>query len=277
MSEDKKAASDICICLPFLRLSAPFPFARRLSPGLPAADAISFCPPGYPFSETEALAIFREFRNLSARDLESMRSSLMRSQIQGEIGQRAEWASLAAFAGAEKRSDPWELTRRLAQQILLWLLVMEENLAEIAALEAQCAACEARLPDHFREGSVGEGDLAERGAESWAAGSWGGAGLWRERAAALQLPMPWRVCVANAAIFLPEEIPLLLQGEMWEHVSELLDFGPARSLKNDSAFGLQEAVAPLWQVLGHSRPARSGDQRLERVYNAPRIWLGMEK
>lgn len=265
----------LCIRLPFLRFAATsrIPFAKSLSPGIPLANA--WLPDNYPYTEAESLALLHEFRQLTKADLESMRSISMRENLQGEVNNRDELAALAKFAGADQKAAVPGLTRKLAQKILLWLYVMEEKLEEIAELEAHCNAVESRLPRHFEEfmsdAEVGHEERQQPDFENSVA--------YIEKN--IGIAIPWRVCVANALIFLPEDMPLLIEGEMLAHLMEMLEFGHVSALTTETTagFDLLEAKAPLWQALGHTRPVSGSgaSEYLENFYNAPRIWLGMVK
>lgn len=212
----------------------------RLWPGHGPADPDAWMPPSYPLSEREASAFLDQLDRLSATDLESMRHGLSRNGVGNEIELRGEMADLLEFAGLDPGPRALALAAVQAQRLLLWRWRWEERLCEIQELERYCAEAMQRLPSEL-DGLEEKRDIEEP-----------------------QSPLrcAWQPVVANAAFFLPPELPLLATGEMACDLAETLEFAPAGAVLR--------ACAPLWQALGHSRPAR-GPAR--DIYNSERIWL----
>lgn len=246
----------LCVRLPFLhpRREPDLPQAKCLCVGLPASGGAAFWRPAdYPYSETEAAAILREFRNLGVGELESMRLRLSQPIVRAEISRHNELAALASFMGAPASVSTCELMRRQAHKILIWLWLFEENLMEIGELEASC----------LYAGEVLKRNFEEPGGE-------------REARAVPEMSnmeelLPWRACAACAAYFIPADMPVLAEGPMLAEMLDALDFQPALDQNLDGV--LLRATGPLWRALGHSRPAE--DEYARDIYNAERIWLGL--
>lgn len=238
-----------CIRLPYLRpRKADPPFALYLCPGHIDADAASWLPPDLPLAQAEAARFSLELARLSLPELECMWLSARRDQAAQQIASQDEMRALAEFAGAATAADPVASAREMAQKLLLWRWFWEECQEEIASLATACELAERRLPAHFRDGQ----------AESQAA-----------RAGGQSQPEPdtmWRPVTANAAFFLPQATGILAEGEMAADLMELLDFKPEANGHGQ----LRQAQAPLWQALGHSRPA-SGSAAA--IYNPERVWF----
>lgn len=231
----------VCIRLPYLRhggLAQPIPGALHLWPGHGSAPDHSWEPQDYPLSPAEANAFLKGLASLSVADLEIMRNNLTSIQVSTEIGIQAEMAELAGFASCAPRPDGNRLAAIQAQKALLWDWIWEGSLDEIARLEAECNAAERRIPSLFHEPD----DFLPPPVH------------------ADELPFPsWRPLVANACVFIPPEIPILAEGPMAAGLLEDLEF-------SDIGDNIMQAVASLWQALGHTRPSSP-------IYNAQRIWL----
>lgn len=192
----------------------------------------------------QAAALLNSLAALSAADLEIMRHAATGAKVKSEIDFLGEMADLACFAGG-KAPDALELARIQAQKLLLWLWLCEENLDAIARLESECAALEQAIPGHFTEpGAAREpkGFASDPG-----------------------IAFSWKTVVANAALFIPPEIPILAGGSMAEDLLELPEFDAGRK----AGFPVR-VEAPLWHILGFSR--KPAGQAAD-FYNFPRVWL----
>lgn len=272
-----------CIRLPYLRGSLPpeldsaqalmpaVPLAQRLWPGhRPGGDSVPegwHQPVNYPFSWAEASACLAAFAALNARDLADERDAADMARQARRAHELGELADLAAFAAREKGEDfsgPGKAARQSfvaeeqAQKLLLWLWLQEEHLAEVAKLAAGCARGLNLLAKGFGEG--GDEALQE------------GPDLGEEPQMQLHeaLIPPWRVAVASVALFVEQDAVFFVEGPMRHELLALLDFRPARDWGErlgctaEDAARMVGAFAPLWRVLGRSRPERP---------DKPRLWL----
>ena len=237
-----------CIRLPFLRPRKTGPqFALYLCPGHIDADAASWLPPDLPLARADAARFSLELARLSLPELECMWLSARRDQAAQKIASQAEMRALAEFAGAAAAVDPVASAREMAQKLLLWRWFWEECQEEIAQLATACELAERSLPAHFGDGQAESPDAM--------------ASRLQPEADAM-----WRPVTANAAFFLPPGTAILAEGEMAVDLMERLDFKP----QAHEPGRLRRAQAPLWQALGHSRPA-SGSAAA--IYNPERVWF----
>lgn len=236
-----------CIRLPSLhdcRSANAIRGEMRLWPGHGPAAPGAWMPPAYPLSERDASAFLEYLEQLSADDLETMRHALTSLHVAHEIRIRDEMADLLEFAGCLSGPRALELARIQAQRLLLWRWRWEEKLAEIQALEQLCQQAERKLPCELQ--GLEEDDCNPSLPEE-------------------QLRCAWQPVVANAAFFLPPELPLLASGEMATDLADAMEFQKTGDVAS--------ACAPLWQALGHSRPARG---LASEIYNCERTWLIIE-
>lgn len=267
--ENSMTALPLCIRLPFLRGPLPegldpgaprmpaAPAALRLWPGHrpPGGEMPEgwHTPLGYPFSHAEAAACLAAFGALDARDLAGARDAADRAQQERRARELGEMADLAAFAhspGEQEATRRPEADARIAaeqaQKLLLWLWLQEERLAELAVLAAGCARGLGRLARGFGE------EAADAACEDDRA----------EPALALHpgLVPPWRPACAGAALFVAEDAVFFVEGPMREELLDNLDFRPAPQWGErlgcapEDAARVVAAEAPLWRVLGRSRP-----------------------
>lgn len=232
-----------CIRLPSLHGYGEAPALAgemRLWPGHGPAVSGAWTPPAYPLSERDARAFLDQLDLLSAGDLETIRHALSRNGIAAGMDLRDEMADLLEFAGLAPGPRALALARIQAQRLLLWRWRWEERLAEISELEQLCEQALQRLP---RELDGLEETTPPAGVQS-------------------PLRCAWQPVVANAAFFLPPELPLLAADEMAVDLAEYLDFTDAGAVFR--------AVAPLWRALGQSRPAQGP---ASEIYNCERTWL----
>lgn len=237
--------------LPHLKplTAAPVEDACCLWPGLPAEGGLPgsyWQPDDYPLAPEEASLIYAELAGLRIAELETIRLALNMHKLNDERDLAGEMADLASFTGQAPRLSASEISRQQAQKTLLWAWLMEEQAAEISALEESCNAAEQRISGLF----------AESGA------------IWKLPAS----PVPvcsWQTILACAAWFLPYDIAIMAEGEMLENMAENCDFAPV----GDGSL-LHECAAPIWQVLGRSRPYHGCDARLAENINTNRRWFG---
>lgn len=232
-----------CIRLPFLR-QAGAAIGRVLWPGHADAPQGAWQPPDYPLAQEEAARFLAGIAELSLADLEAMRLASGINQISDEISWRDELAGLASFAGQGAKPGALLLARVQAQKALLWRWQFEGFLDEIGQLENACAASESSLRDLFSE---------EPGAA--------------QEAAFERMGAPWQPVVASAAFFIPPDLAILADGDMARDLREALAFAPMPN-------GMYGARAPLWLILGHSRPANGA---AADIFNVERQWLVLEK
>lgn len=234
-----------CIRLPFLRASEEtVQSCRSLWPGHGPTPAHAWAPTGYPLDHEAASAFLDALVNISLPELEMMRQTFSVGKIMADINILDEMAALARFAGNRPGTGALDLARTQAQKALLWRWLWEGSLAEIAALEAECNAAEQALPSFFQDNSASVPHAS--------------------RAVKVIQFDSWRSTTANAAVFIPTEMPILVEGRMAEDLTEILEFAPL------SDTDLLEARAPLWQALGLSRPVTG---IAENIYNLNRSWL----
>lgn len=225
-----------------------FPFASYLSPGHRQSDHVSWLPPDLPLGQAEAAQFLKQLGKLSLPELETMRLITRRDYLADSIADQDEKLALAQFCGAPAPQDAFASAREMAQKLLLWRWFWEDCQEQIGSLARTCDEAEKLLPAHFLE-----------------------TGLPADTRASLADPEPepdamWRAVTANAAFFLPLETGILAEGEMARDLAERLEFEPAATASGH----LRKTTAPLWQVLGHSRPARGVG---EKIYNPDRVWF----
>lgn len=241
-----------CVRLPYLRPAGreAMPFARFLSPGLECCQTDEFfAPVDYPWPAATAEAFLADLRRLDYRDLQAMR--LEQGNIRSEIWRRDEMTDLARFAGAKPGATALDLAREQAQKALLWRWLLEESQAEIDSLEKACLASETGLLQ-----CVLDHEETQALAEPCGSGD----------------EYPWQSVAANAAFFLPPDLPVLSEGAMRSDLLDRLDFEETAAYAAKGAACLMKAVAPLWQALGQS--AACGE--LGAMFNAPRVWLALK-
>lgn len=254
----------LCIRLPLLhpRGGRTEPWAMRLSCGAGDGGEGFFCP-DYPMTGAEAQSFLAGLRGLDARDLEGMRLAASRGLMARQVRKADEMAALASFSqsgsAGDSQQSAWKAMLEHAQQLLLWCWLLEEKALEIAAMEARCQEAGQSLLN----------------------------GLWErpEPAAAQSVALddrllpPWRVCLANALLFLPGDAHILAEGALAEELAGRLEMRPCREVAGAEPYpGDMLAVrAPLWLVLGHTGPgsAAAGPLAplLTQIYDCPRIWL----
>lgn len=252
-------AYPLCIRLPYLHveLSArPAPdFAKELWPGLPETD--SGFKPGYPLAPLLARNFMRDARSLDALALDGALHTAINARP--DPGALEELESINNFAAEKELAEVTSAESAVlehAQRALLQVWAAEESALDVARLEAVCARSEKILRQAFLE--------ANHPVEC--------AGC----APDLALLPRWRVCVANAAFFLPPEAAVFIEGEMREELLELMEFMPARAAEPAYEWpeNLVAVRAPLRRVLGSaSAPSRGSAGLFERVYARDRLWL----
>lgn len=263
-------SENFCICLPFLHADAgsgenlPDMFLR-LSPGIGEA-AGSWLPPGYVFTRDEAAGLLASMRGAALGDLESMRILLNPGMAAAQSGFRSEMDELARFAAGDDCGSSLKVRILLeqAQKILLWIWLQEEAWTDIASLSRECASKDASLRGQFTDNPGGSVRKAEKMFEPDAS-----------------IMPSWRICAANAALFVPQGVPFLVEGSMRDEMLEDFAFKPAKdapiSWAESLPPGMLYASAPLWKVLRHTRPDTvfAGKEwgPLENFYNVDRIWL----
>lgn len=274
-------APPLCIRLPFLRgplppeLDAtqahvpPCAAAQRLWPGhRPEGGEVPagwHRPCGYPFGMAEAASLLAAFRGLDARDLAGARDAADRARQQQRARELGEMADLAAFAGAGEDASPRagasaRVAAEQAQKLLLWLWLQEERLADLAELASGCARSLSGLALRF-----GEEEAREPAATA------------PEAALPLHpgLIPPWRVAAASAVLFVSAETVFFVEGPMREELLDSLDFAPAPEWAErlgcapEDADRLVAAEAPLWRVLGRTRPEGPGELRVWITWGRP--------
>lgn len=183
-----------------------------------------------------------------------------------DLRQRDELAAISRFAGDSNLSDDNEtrfaLVREQAQKNLLWLWLQEEILAQISAIADKCARVEASLADCFTEIPP-----QKREPKSFAA----------ELAPDLSLLPSWKVCLANAAIFVPAQIPFFVEGQMANDLAEIMEFENAPQYAGflgcepAESDGIGIARASVASVLGYKNGRAAGS--LGNVYGQERTWI----
>lgn len=199
-------------------------------------------PENYPMTNEQADSFLRQVEALSLPDLDTLRHTFTSSEVASQMDRLDELEQIAKFAGRPGRIDALEAGRIQAQKVLLWRWSQESSLAEIALLEEKCAQAEKAIPECFLEAA------ADVKAQEPLCGS---------------IPASWPSIVANAAFFIPEDIPIAAEGQMAADLDERLRF-------SENTDGWLCAAAPLWTVLGHTRPATG---RAAGVYNVERLWI----
>lgn len=205
-------------------------------------------------------------RDASLGDLERMRIVLNPGMAAAQSGLKIEMDDLARFAAGENGGSSLKVRILLeqAQKILLWIWLQEEVWTDIASLSRDCASKDASLRCQFTE------NPAEKS---------GNAGKMFEPDSSI---MPsWRICAANAALFVPPDMPFLVEGAMRDEMLDDFAFKPVKDAPFPAAESLPQDMlyvsAPLWKVLRHSRPDKifSGKDwgMLDNFYNIDRIWL----
>ena len=255
--------------------------ALRLWPGLPDAPANYFCPDKYPFSPREAKACLGDLQQMGDAALSGLPVGAAAAAGNSRAARRASEMALikgldssdgdtaAALAAEAARKEQLALSQ--AQKALLWAWQQEETFAELAELTASFAHNAGGLtaalgvdPDEDLDGLAPDaltGDLVRLGSPI---------------ALDTGLMPPWRLVTANALYFVPADAPLIAEGPMREDLLELLDFAPAPRwqglLEAAPANAVAvEARAPIWQVLGHTRPTGQPQLDAERVWVTWRI------
>lgn len=287
--------STLCIRLPLLRGPLPrafaasrtapesgpeetpeslFPKALRLWPGLPGQpeDKGWHCPGEYPFNPREAAACLEDLRHLGDVALSGLNVGATAAGNARAARRASELALLEGLSGEDNRAAlAAETARRTviereqAQKALLWAWLQEERLAELAALahrwEGRASGLAAAL------------GVEEDEDESALSGS--DHGLYAGIALDPGLIPPWRLVAANAAWFLPPEVPLLAEGPMAEDLLENLAFRPASRCDGPwsqilgctpAEAEILTARAPLWRAMGRTRPTNVAALDMERVW-----------
>lgn len=250
------------LCMPFLHpdsqpCSLP-PEAKHIWPGLPHCPTEGFWLPGsYPFSPEQAKACLEDMCAMSEAALSGVPlQALAAAQARPEaLREQEEEDALARFARsgdappASGESDMLRL-RTAAQKALLWAWLLEERSRELRELRRSYSVEAARLSDVM---GVEHDDDAQASL----------AALDTQLADDAVPHVPWKMVLANAALFLPLGTSLLItNAAMRNDIGELIEFSPIPPTEA-AALGLspdarcQSARAPLWRVLGHtaSKPA----------------------
>lgn len=196
-----------CIRLPSLHAAGSHPggiICRHLWPGHARLENqdIYWKPENFPFTEKEAAKIYGDYRALNPDDLALMLHETNRTKLAEDFKHRAELTSLARFSGQE-RPSPERLTLEQAQKMLLWRWLEEELQEEVNQLSRLCAHQETNLAECLLD------------EEETSALAWDGA-----------TDLDWKICSANALIFIPRDFPVLLEGGMAMDCFEILDFRP---------------------------------------------------
>lgn len=220
-----------------------------LWPGLPDKPDGYWEPADYPFDPQTAQRILGDFSNLGLADLESMRLRLTVQTLRDELSYQDEMSALAGFCG-QQIHDAFQRAREQAHKALIWRWHMEEQINEIARLEALCMKAERLLPAPFMESSMQIPAPTEPA----------------------PLAAPWQSVVASAAWFLTPDQEIFAEGAMFEDMREYLDFTP--SGQPGSGQIMISCMAPLWQALGMSQPVHNADARINHIFNVVRVWHG---
>ncbi len=205
-----------------------------------------FTPANLPLSGPEARAALRELLDMGeilGKDGALRTRSGQSSPWRNPAG-RDESAALAAFARngsiTERTTDEPRDERAIllaAQKTLLLALSLEESLGEIAAFERNCADKSLLLRQ-----ALGDGEN-EQEAEEPAGRNFG---------------LPWQTVLRAMSFFIPPETLLYTrEPEAGELLAEQGCFKePPEALQSFCAeHKLRFASAPLWQMLGLSRPS----------------------
>lgn len=256
----------LCVRLPYLH--------PELSPGSAPEFALDFLPglreaedgfkPGFPLAPLLARAFMRDSRALDAKALETMLNAAPRAYASLSLAdEREAVANFAAEAEISKTAEAEKILLEQAQKILVWIWAAEETALEISRLEALCADSEQKLRQNFLEINhpvecVGcSPDLA-------------------------LLPQ-WRVCLLNAAFFLPARAAVFAEGEMSEDLRDRFHFVSASEAAPgyDWPENLVAVRATLGEVLnrgGASLPRGGAAAKLlAAAYETERLWLAWKK
>lgn len=237
-----------------LPLPEPPRGAAHLWPGLPDMPQGFWRPDAYPFTPAQAAACLEDMRAMSEAALSGMPVEALAArgcdpQAARDAEEIQEVARFARSGTADaSRAGAGEIRRTAAQKVLLWAWLLEERRRELRELALGYGAGKARLAE-----ALG----LERGEEAPPGFS------------ALDLPLddqrdvlpPWRPVLHNAALFLPPGMALLCNSPaMRADMEECLSLTPLPP-REAAALGLPEGgprllqvTAPLWRVLGRTRP-----------------------
>lgn len=249
----------ICVRLPYLRCKQKLPFrALRLCPGLPDDKVCDLSyQPHYPYKPAQAAAILTDMRGYGADELRQMTTLETGMALQGELGLRNELHEIARFAGyATTHAEKSELVARQAHKILLWRWLYEELHEEMAALESDYERKTTELAACFQDENISAPE---------------------NRLEHVGLPEAgWRSVLANALVFLPDNVAIFAEGCMAEELLEMLDFQPAPEFAfrlgcpPEIGDKLLAASATAAHILGKPHQASASDQN--SLYSQ-RIWL----
>lgn len=287
--------STLCIRLPLLRGPLPdalaisravaesgpeetpeslFPKALRLWPGLPGQPENKgwHCPADYPFNPRQAAACLEDLRQLGDVALSGLNVGATAAGNARAARRASELALLEGLSGEDNRTAlaaetarRTSIEREQAQKALLWVWLQEERLAELAALAR-------RWED--RAGGLAAALGVEQD-EDQSALPGQDQSLYAGIALDPGLIPPWRLVAANAAWFLPPEVPLLAEGPMAADLLENLTFRPASGYDEPWAqilgctpaeAEILTASAPLWRAMGRTRPTNVAALDMERIW-----------
>lgn len=184
--------------------------------------------------------------------LEAMRHMGTQFLVGEALREQTERQALDHFAGVNCEFSPYESLRRHAHKILLWLWHMEDQWAEVAVVAARCRAAERKLGYNFSE--LNHSPLPET--------------IQPEME---QSPDMWRVRLSQAALFIPADLPVFMEGSMREDLLER--FSPvAMPQWGEAVVGFTASVG---EVLNQP-PAALGDMKdINDIYNEKRLWLAL--
>lgn len=245
-----------CVRLPKLHCAEPYMEGRILSlwPGHGIAGQEYWQPEDYALSREEAKKYLAYLNSLPMHELENLRMSMAITSAGGLIREFAEKKDIDFFAGRNTEIDPYEYIKKQAQMLLLWQWHLENLNQDIEILENKCGIAESMISSLFNEDSDMEviHNLQK-----------------------IPIPLPWKGCVINALFFIPEDMPILLEYPANNEAFEFIDFHPVENDSNQvfpDCFPVLRAIAPLWQIIGNSKPLQCADKRINSIFNNSRIW-----
>ncbi|MEG2173827.1 MAG: hypothetical protein RRY29_11320 [Desulfovibrionaceae bacterium] len=254
--------SSLLYVLPFLHTaladgSMPATGALRLWPGLPDMPSTGYwSAPEYPFAPPRAQECMQQLEALSEAALSGVPMQTLASMDSAPEAQkrRKELDDIAAFANSGASPSPKgpEAVRvmQAAQKALLWAWLLEEKVLEVKKIMGTYV----QDAPHVMDALGVEADDDDTVLSLLAS-------LDRSLDNTTVMLPPWLMVLENAALFLPDQAFIGVEGGMADELYDRLTFMPAsvstRTLCGVGANGdnnaedtLFEARAPLWQALG---------------------------
>lgn len=209
-------------------------------------------PPNLPFSGDEVKNILYSLQEQNLAEMERIRLLLQQRVHEEEKRFKKEMAGLADFINSDDKeivNSPAseDVLLRQAHLNLLWLWHQEEEYLEIYGLTQKCELRERHLLDEVKELKEIFNNYHQT-----------------SLTVSQDLLPDWKKILINSCIFIPETIPILLEGAPAQELLEEMPFNMHPEYSH-----LYQGQFPLWRLIGQQQ-AHANQSPFANAWNCPR-------